>query len=455
MHSSTRFFFLLVPLTIFLLAACAEKTPQPLESFATNQVIPTRVYVWPATYTPIPSATHVPLTATPVPSPTLTPEPTLEATPITPLVTGASVGPYAWSPNSRWLPFVDFTAQTLHFYDAAKATTCDFPFPIKNPDPNHFIAWLPDGRVIVQTAEKVMTGLPCGKFDPAVARETLVLDHQAPSYSPDGRYQAVSLPYKGTSQDVNTVIDLQDVATGKNLVEATFFGLPRSSSGIPGYWLDKTHFLIPTTADQGPLLLIPGKPVVKIAADIFQQPLKPGKGTYDFWMARSAVTENPPRFHLLLIGTAASQAVTNPLQIYHSETGQVELLPYTAVQAAFTNDGHWLLVGKGTGQTLNQALIRPLDPQGAPFTMFTDQSSMYYTWSPDGSKALGMSKLADQQSVIALFSSPQRTFLTAWRASDYQLSPYWSPDGKYLAVSARSYKNNNQQAIYVIRIAGN
>jgi hypothetical protein len=292
-----------------------------------------------------------------------------------------------------------------------------------------------------------MTGLPCGTFIPATAAELRMLDHQDPSFSPDGRYQVTVQPYQGSRQDVNAMIVLKDVASGKRLVETAFMDLPRGGGNLSGYWLDANHFLIPATGDQGPLLLTPGKPAIKIATDLFHLPLKPGNGNQDVWVARSAETANPSRFHIMLVGKA-SQTVENPLQIYHSETGQVETLPYLAAQGSFSNDGHWLLVRQTTGPTL----IRPIDPPGSPFQNFSEQADNTYRWSPDGSKIIALSNLADQQSVISLYTLPQRIFLTAWQSPMYELYPYWSPDGKYLAVTARLRKDPNQEAIFVIQM---
>ena len=207
--------------------------------------------------------------ATPLGLSTLPSEASIAATPITPFVKGPSLGLDNWSPDSRWLPYVDFSdrnAQTLHFYDPARSTTCDFPFPIHDPNPDRFIAWLPDGRVVVQAADKVMAGTPCGTFRPATAPDILVLDHQDPSFSPDGRYQVIMKPYPGSSQGPNEVIDLKDAVSGKNLVETAFIDVPRGGGNLPGYWLDAAHFLIIFTGDQGPLLLTPGKPAIQIAA---------------------------------------------------------------------------------------------------------------------------------------------------------------------------------------------
>jgi hypothetical protein len=452
MRSFTRASLLLLPTIMLLLAACASKTSWPVESPLLTAVVSTHLRAMPPTYTPTSTLTPMPATITPAPSSTPTLEPTIAATEITPFVKGPSLGAYAWSPDSRWLPYVNFTSHTLYFYDVKTSTTCGFSAPISNPVPNHFLAWLPDGRVVVQTADKAMAGLPCGKFALTTDHETTILDHQDASYSPDGHYQVVVQPYKEGDPAVNTVIDLKDVTSGKNLVEINVFILPGGSS-LPGYWLDSSHFLIPVNADQGPLLLSPGKPPVRIAADFFKLPIKPGNGTYDNWLARSVVSKNPPRFHLMLLGLATS-AVTNPLQIYHSETGRVETLPHQAVQGAFTNDGHWLLIGEVKGKSSPRAWIRPLDSSGAPLELFTDRIDMSYTWSPDGSQMIGMSNMDNSQSLISLYSSPKRAFLAAWRATDYKMSPYWSPDGKYLAAFARSYADAGQTALFLIRVPG-
>jgi Tol biopolymer transport system component len=348
------------------------------------------------------------------------------------------------SPDSRWLPYIDFNTQTLHFIDTSKSSVCDFPLRINYTGPDPFTVWLPDGRVVVQAANGVETGLPCATFSPATPSEILILAHSDPSFSPDGRYQVVEQPYQGASQGVNEKIDLKDVATGKNLVETVFMKVARGGGNLDGYWLDASHFLIPATVDQGPLLLTPGKSAIKIATDIFHLPLKPGSGEYNFWEAITSVAKNAAQFHLMIF---ASSGTANPLQIYHSETGQVETLPYLASQGGFSNDGHSLLVTTPNDLGQVNTFIRSIDPPGGAFQPFSDKELPPPLSSPNGSMYYQVSQ---DLTTISVYTTPDSTFLGAWQAPDYELWPSWSPDGKYLAVWGRKHLDYNQESIFVI-----
>ena len=414
---------------------------------------------------PTPSSTPLPLlTATPIPMPSATalplaspsggpPEPTPAATLLTPFVQGSSIGSFKWSPDSRWLPLINFNTQTLQFYDALQSVLCDFPVPIRYT-PDRFLAWLSDGRVVVQAADLDLAGRPCETFTPASANEILALDHTDPSFSPDGMYQVVFQRGAGNSQGVEATIDLKEVASGKILSTTTFTDLPRGGANLPGSWLDPSHFLISATGDQGPLLISPDHPAIQIAPQFFQLPLRPGDGTYDAWIAIKTVTANPSSFHLMLSGTTgnAGQRVKNPLQLYHSESGQLETLPYLASQASFSNDGHWLLVNQNPDRPSTQYLIRPIDPVGAPFEPLPEKIRFSSQWSPDGTRVIVGPPIAGENSVFWVVSSPQGAFLGAWQAPGYEISPDWSPDGKYLSVWGREQNDPSQSAIFVVRL---
>jgi len=188
-------------------------TPVPSETPILRTLSPT-----PIPTTPIPSFTPLPLsTATSIalPSSTATATTTPAATLITPIVQGGSLGGLMWSPDSRWLPFEDFQAQRLHFSDVLNSATCDFPAPISDWTPYRNLAWLSDGRAVVQAAGQVLSGRPCETFAPASADEILALDHTDPSFSPGGRYQVVFQRGAGNSQGVEATIELKEWLRGR------------------------------------------------------------------------------------------------------------------------------------------------------------------------------------------------------------------------------------------------
>ena len=449
-----------VLLTILIeltLVGCSASSPQatPVStSSRLSEAASSTATTQPSTLTPV-TPTTIPTRTTstpPVFSLTLQAAPTLAATPIFTIVTGKSISPFFISPDSRWLPYIDFDNETLHFYDTTRNSICDFPSSIHYLGPDHFMAWLPDGRVVIQAANDVESGLPCSGFVTATPAEILTLDHQDPSFSPGARYQAVEKLSPNTQGPPNQITSIIEVATGKIVMEANYVKMAQGGGTITGYWLDGSHFLIPFTVDQGPLLLAPGKPVIKVASDIFHLPLTPGSAGYDIWMARSDVeSQTAEGFHLMLIPVFATNNMkaSNPLQIYNSETGQVETLPYLVTQGAFSNDGHWLMVSTVTPQG-EEILIRPIDPPGSAFQPLSVQE-LTFTWSPDGSKYYQVSQ---DQATITVYSFSGSTLLGSWQAPDYELSPSWSPDGKFLVVWSRKHSDYNQQAIFVIPIKG-
>ena len=441
-HYSGIFFMLVLILTVFCL-------PQPTGPAATALSVQTStpaVTTTPAPSNPPATPTFIP-TGTPSPFPSMTP--TLAATIITPIVTGPSLGPDRISPDSRWLPYIDFDQQTLHFYDISVSSACDLSTPINYQGPYQFLAWLPDGRVVFQAAGQALAGKPCSSFAPATPQEKLALDHQDPSFSPDARYQVVE-KFSSNTQGPNQTTIIKEVASGNTVAEATYVKMPRGGGTIDGKWIDSTHFLIASTMDQGPLLLAPGRPVVNVAAGIFNLPIKPGSGQFDLWDAMSDVdSQIAGPFHLMLIPVfgSANQKATNPLQIYHSETGKVETLPYLASEGAFSGGGHWLLVTTVTPQG-EKTLYRPIDPPGSAFQPF-DGEIQILTRSPDGSRYFQVSQ---DQTTIAVYSFPGNRLLGSWWVPGYELSPSWSPDGNYLVVWGRKHLDYGQEAIFVIRI---
>ncbi len=395
---------------------------------------------------PPPENTASPTTEKPSPLPTLTTTPA--AALITPIATGHSVGTYSISPDSRWLPTVDFDQETLHFFDLSASTSCDFPSPIGYPDPDRFLAWLPEGRVVVQAVGQALAGKPYTDFAPATPQEKLALDHQDPSFSPDARYQAVE-KFNPNTQGPNQTTTIVEVATDTTVAEATYDRAGQGGGTMTGYWIDSSHFLIGETMDQGPLLLAPGRSVVKIATEIFGLPIKPGSGQFDLWDARSDDYEQSAGpFHLMLSpGFGSSgQGAAYPLQIYHSETGKVETLPYLASEGAFSRYGHRLLVTTATPQG-EKNLYRPIDSPESTFQLF-DGKIISLTWSPDGSRYYDQ---GSQDQTIAVYSFPGNRLLGRWQAPDYELWPSWSLDGKYLVIWSRKLLDYSQEAIFVIR----
>ena len=217
-----RFLKLLTLLMIFIMTGCqvqsvletptrlpapqTQTAPAPSETPILRTLSPT-----PIPSSPTPSSTPLPvLTATSIAMPSSTALP--PCTPvravwhpprgdsrnpprpplcITPIVQESSLAGFEWSPDSRWLPLINFKTQTLQFYDALQSVHLRFSCSHPDYTPDRYLAWLSDGRVVVQAADQVLAGRPCETFTPASANEILTLDHTDPSFSPDGMYQVV------------------------------------------------------------------------------------------------------------------------------------------------------------------------------------------------------------------------------------------------------------------------
>ena len=72
--------------------------------------------------------------------------------PSSPLLSRRSSWRLMWSPDLHWLPYEDFQAHELHFYDVLKSTSCEFPAP-------YYYSFLPVSRL----AERWPRGSPGGQ----------------------------------------------------------------------------------------------------------------------------------------------------------------------------------------------------------------------------------------------------------------------------------------------------
>jgi len=414
-------------------------------------------------------------TATPVPTPTPA------APPITPVVTGAEIAVSSWSPDGEWLAFWKANdaapaqlhrAMTLWFYNPRTGQTCDCP-EIRSkttdisPPP---LTWEDGGQAVVQDGATTWRGAPCqGSF-----RATSDVPPPADALSPGGSYRAATREEQSGDAQIEVTTTLSDTPSGQT-VQAVEYLLPaevQGNLGLGGACVTDSLFLIRETLDRGPLLVdVRTGRVIAVMAELFglDQLPSPNLG---FWAAAQAVAGSDS-YHIVLgalhhglFGGVGIESTWPPLRLYHSETGQVEELPFkVAWSPTFSPDGRWLLMDArpwrtraGTDETYPSSALwaRPVDPPGSAVHLVADGDS-HACWSPDWTRMAmaGPGSSLGLPNVTSVYSFPEGTVLNAWATGDYRAQQAaWSPDSKRLAMSGLAMSGNVpaglQYALFVV-----
>jgi hypothetical protein len=222
--------------------------------------------------------------------------------------------------------------------------------------------------------------------------------------------------------------------------------------GLGGAWLTEELFLIYETLDQGPVLVKAGQGVSPIALELFGLTHIPGMlGPEGFNLsARGSVVTGTQTYHLVLAGVGIESNFP-PLRLYHSETGQVEQLPFKYTGwPVFSPDGRWLVLDARPikdGYESFELWLRPVDPVGSEAHRLTSGDSSRWAWSPDWAWAAG-----EAAGDIVIFSIPDGYLLGTWAGDTYHLVPLsWSAKGESLAV--QGYLPNGQgEGLFVIPV---
>jgi hypothetical protein len=153
-------------------------------------------------------------------------------------------------------------------------------------------------------------------------------------------------------------------------------------------------------------------------------------------------------YHLVLAGVGVESNFP-PLRLYHTETGQVEELPFKYTGwPAFSPDGHWLVLDARPtrdGYESSELWLRPVDPERAEAHRLAAADSSYWVWSPDWQQVAGAS--AEE---ISIWSVPDASPLGSWEGGSYRLVPLtWSPGGEYLAVQGHLL-NGQGEGLFVV-----
>ncbi|MGH2544060.1 MAG: hypothetical protein ACRDIB_14770, partial [Ardenticatenaceae bacterium] len=173
-----------------------------------------------------------------------------------------------------------------------------------------------------------------------------------------------------------------------------------------------------------------------VATTLFDT-LLPESGRYS--LVATGVGEGE-QFHLALGGVGENLALP-PIRLYHSETGEVETLPFSGGWPQFTPDGAALLlqreetveVAPEDFRTRYQTWLRPLDPPGSEARPFYDGLLDIAAWSPDGSLLAAWSP--DGRSLL-LLDGRSGALVQPWRSEQERGPLHWSPDGSALLVKS-------------------
>ncbi|MBI2845690.1 MAG: hypothetical protein HYX86_03985 [Chloroflexi bacterium] len=456
-----------------------------------------------------------------LPSPKLPPLP--QGISIQPILTAPQIFGHSFSPDNKFLAYWTFSAEelatyfhpvsppgTLHFLNVSTGETCESPQEIEYGF-GHNIAWLPDGRVMLFADGRVLVGKACGQdfmdisgqfpapvglasvspdgslfllssmegflfYEPqtgAVRRVDADIAGGGSTWSPDGSRVAISAELTDPSVGcVNGICNAGtwaiNVQTGK--VETFIpWQFEEGEGGLAGpLWLGEKRFLIWTTHDRGPLMVILGVGVREVLKQYFPgyPELKCAQRTCQNLIATGARVGDTSNYHLLLSAGTNGEATQHFL--YHAEGSGTDVLPFPEFYG-FSPDGRWLFVAypwpeRGTSLVNLILWTRPVDPLGSNYTLLTTRSSGdLIRVSPDSTTvAVGSDwPIPNFQSVgmLFLFSLSDGAQIGLWNLGE-EWSPFyalWSRDGKFLAVGANppSWAGGSRQeaALFIIELS--
>ncbi len=327
------------------------------------------------------------LKATSTPSPTATPTPDPDAILITdkPIFAGGDVRLQGWSPDGRYLAYFEYTEEqlaeslvdipgtaqgTFTFYDTVTGQKCqryslDGRFGHEGPGFGQRFTWLPNGNLLIFTedGQVFQADAPCGQDENLTAlfpeQMLNILSHSpdkrlllltgATAYwlynvenravypiaeivsdsfnnliwSPEGKYIGVTLAgdYTGFRPPIGGS-RVVEVATGQIIARYDW----EPANGVDGtfggpVWLNENEMVITFSLDQGPFFMtVDGevRPLLSLFGLQFEgEPFLPYADVY--------MEPDSSHYHILLTDWGWSEEKLPP-QVYHSDTGQVEIL---------------------------------------------------------------------------------------------------------------------------------
>lgn len=447
---------------LILLTACNTVSSSPVSSQISSPEAPLPSITPVATSTP----TQTGLPASPTLPPTSTPVPR------DPVLLGEHFTLLDWSPDSSSLAFMLQTqkdlatlpaatevpgspAGTFHIYNALTSEGCDYPADNERLlDFNSWHAWLLDGKLAVQTNSGTLIALdkPCnGKVVALTAKEKELVN---PVQSiPPGAIDSPGSVYRETTKEEppGYTTTISRSTDGEDIISIPWtFDLGSPGDVLTPTWVTDEHLLIPES-DKGPLWISldssESPQVQPLAQALFNLP---GDAKQS---AAGASQAGSIDFHIALkvpgSGTTPSQ-----IELYHSENGTVENLPYS--QASFSAKGQLLELLSST----NDLWVRNVDPPGSKAQKIMDANDQQPPgWTSDR-KMIAVARKPTLESPVAIIvrSIPDGVVRYIWQMSgQYGFYNYdqflWSPDKRFLAVVGTDANNQFSQALFVLSTA--
>lgn len=436
MKKLAKIYHILLTLTFLQLGACGpgsatQGSQVPSVQSTTPALTPSRT---PAQILS-PASTGIPPTPMPAAS-------------LVPIAKGADIRIDSWAPDGLWLALWLWTSNDqaaglappgkLVFLNPHTDEVCeyaDFVFSENYP----MVFWQQDGRAAVYHTDSYWIGLPCQEFVPVQVEE---IEFPAPpdeSHSPKGTFRAHTKIQGSEGGWVKLTTTITNSTTGQEEDRVKWEIDERLGTWdeyLGGKWVTDDFFLIHETRDRGPLLVQVGGETIQVAPDLFGVPAPIIPQDSPDWVNLRAVGtsgNDGDLYHILLHGVG-NEALFPPVRLFHSETGEVETLPYTHLwHPGFTTDGRWVLLDAHPdigGYESNALWIRPVDPPGSQMRLFAEGTS-WSAWSPAQAEiAFGWA------GEFTVFRFPSGETINTWTTgeySNYQL--VWSPSGDFLATS--------------------
>ena len=404
-------------------------------------------------------ATPVARPTTPAPEATPTPSPATKAAPaarLAPIAEAAAVRFDSWSPDSQWAAYwlstADDLAQmtgnappaTLHLYNVVSGESCARP-QFTSQQYGSQLAWLPNGQVVVTTANPPQQGQPCaGEFAAAVHPWPTPAPTPDPAMAPGGGYIAATTILDGSSGllELSTTISAAD----GQIVNTVEWSIDQrlGELGLGGEWISERLFLIYETVGQGPLLVEAGGAVIQVARDLFGVPADPGWP--DMWYTARAIRPASGSGYHLLLSASGAEHLFPPVRLYHAENGQVEELQYTHLWGPpVSPDGARLLLDarpERDGYERYEMWTRRIDPPGSAARRVGEGTAL---WSPDGA-----SLVFGRDNTFSIVAFPSGELRRNGEVSAaFSLYPRaWSPNGAWVAFEGST--GRPEQAVFIV-----
>lgn len=414
-------------------------------------VLPTNTAVVPLAEQEIPTPTTIPATSTPHPTLTATPTPDIPHL----YVTGAHISTAGWSPDSQWLAYWLSTEEdmrgldghtapggTLHLLNSSSGQSCALPQFHTTAGNQMSLSWETDNSLLVRDGEagEHWQGQPCQPdsfVQLAAPPSPADNSNETVGLSPDGRFRITLELLEEEADHWRTMLTVLEEVDGPEITAVTWRTQAIFAEDNPGgEWLSATHFFI-RLAEAGPLLLDANQPnaVIDIRSEIF--------GLEQSESERGVIGlpgPTPDSFYLRLSRDRWGNA---PTQLYHSESGLIENLPYhRSASPAVSPDGQWMIMYADEG---NDFWMRRLADVEGEWRLLGEEVSNNLHWNTDGAE-IALSQFWQ----VTWQTFPEGELIGQWPTEPFKsLASGWSPDGRFLVVMGLPEIGWYRQALFL------